>query len=118
MTGICDASLTTYLLSYWCRKRGALSIEDAIQRLTSIPARTFGLSGRGLLKPGMYADVNVIDFASLQIDVPEFNFDFPAGAGRWTQKSKGYDYTLVNGEILIEEGCHSEALPGHVIRSD
>lgn len=116
VTGICDSSLTTYLLTYWCRERKSLGVEEAVRRLTSAPADTFGIKGRGRLFPGHYADVNVIDFDALRIELPEFVFDFPAGAGRWTQKSSGYDYTLVNGEVVVEAGRHSGRLPGKVVR--
>ena len=116
VTGICDSSLTTYLLSYWCRQRGSLSVEEAIRRLTSAPADAFGIRERGRLAPGQYADINVIDFDGLNIEVPEFVFDFPAGAGRWTQKSSGYDYTLVNGEVVVEGGQHTDRFPGKVLR--
>ena len=66
--------------------------------------------------PGYRADINVIDFDALRIEVPEFVFDFPAGAGRWTQRSSGYDYTLVGGQILMENGRHTGSFPGEIIR--
>ncbi|MCS5636779.1 MAG: amidohydrolase family protein [Myxococcota bacterium] len=116
VTGICDSSLTTYLLSHWCRERGFLVVEDAVRRLTSDPAEAFAIPGRGRLEVGFHADVNVIDFDALRIEVPEFVFDFPAGAGRWTQKSSGYDYTLVNGEVMVEGGQHTGNFAGQVIR--
>jgi N-acyl-D-aspartate/D-glutamate deacylase len=116
VTGICDSSLTTYLLSYWCRQRQNLTVEEAIRRLTSAPADAFGISQRGRIASGQYADINVIDFEALEIEVPEFVFDFPAGAGRWTQRSSGYDYTLVNGGVVVEGGEHTDRFPGRVIR--
>ena len=116
VTGICDSSLTTYLLSHWCRERGFLAVEEAVRRLTSSPAEAFAIPGRGRLAVGFHADINVIDFDALRIEVPEFVFDFPAGAGRWTQKASGYDYTLVNGEIMVENGQHTGSLVGQVLR--
>ncbi len=116
VTGICDSSLTTYLLSYWCRQRQYLTVEEAIRRLTSEPADAFGIRRRGRIASGQYADINVIDFEALEIEVPEFVFDFPAGAGRWTQRSSGYDYTLVNGAVVVEGGEHTDRFPGRVIR--
>ncbi|MCS5635483.1 MAG: amidohydrolase family protein, partial [Myxococcota bacterium] len=77
VTGICDSSLTTYLLSYWCRERKVISIEESIRRLTSSPAEAFGIRERGRLTPGFRADLNIIDFEGLGIEVPEFVFDFP-----------------------------------------
>lgn len=116
VSGICDASMTTYLLASWCRDRNALSIEEAVRRLTSEPADVFGIRGRGRIIPGAHADLNVIDMASLEMTLPEFVHDFPAGAGRWTQGAKGYDYTIVNGEVAIEGGRHTGRLNGRLLR--
>jgi len=113
---ICDSSLTTYLLTYWCRTRGRIPVEDAVRRLSSEPAEVFGLKGRGRLTPGAYADVNVIDFDNLSIELPEFAHDLPLGAGRWTQRVRGYDYTIVNGQVAVEAGCHTGRLAGRLIR--
>ena len=114
---ICDSSLTTHLLTYWVRERQKFSVEEAVRRLSSDPADAFGLAGRGRLVAGARADVNVIDFARLEMEMPEFVHDFPAGAGRWTQRARGYDYTLVNGQVVIEEGRHTGRLPGKLLRS-
>ena len=116
VASICDSSLTTYLLTYWCRTRGRISVEDAVRRLSSEPADVFGLEGRGRLAPGGFADVNVIDFENLRIEVPEFAHDLPLGAGRWTQSVRGYDYTIVNGQIAVEAGRHTGRLAGSVLR--
>ena len=59
----------------------------------------------------------MIDFEALEMQLPEFVHDFPAGAGRWTQRARGYDYTLVNGEVVIEGGRHTGRLPGRVVRA-
>jgi N-acyl-D-aspartate/D-glutamate deacylase len=116
VTGICDASMTTHLLAHWTRDRGALALEEAVRRLTSEPAAVFGLAERGVLAPGAYADVNVIDLAALAPELPEFVFDFPAGAGRWTQRARGYVATLVNGQLAIEDDRHTGRLAGRVLR--
>lgn len=117
VTAICDSSLTTYVLVDWCRERGRWTLEEGVRRLTSDPADAFGLTGRGRLAPGVRADVNVIDYASLALEVPEFVHDFPCGAGRWTQRARGYDHVLVNGEVVIEHDCHTGRLPGRLLRS-
>lgn len=116
VSSICDSSLTTYLLTYWCRTRGRIPVEDAVRRLSSEPAEIFGLKGRGQLVPGAFADVNVIDFEKLCIDVPEYAHDLPLGAGRWTQRARGYDYTIVNGQVAVEAGRHTGRLMGRLIR--
>jgi len=117
VTGICDASMTTHLLAHWCRDRDALPIQEAVRRLTSEPARVFGIPDRGCIAPGTRADLNIIDLDALDMELPEFVHDFPAGAGRWTQTARGYDVTLVNGEVAIEGGRHTGRLNGRVLRS-
>jgi N-acyl-D-aspartate/D-glutamate deacylase len=117
VTGMCDSSFPTYVLVHWCRERGTWSLEEGVRRLTSDPADAFGLAGRGRLAPGACADVCVIDYARLAMEVPEFVHDFPAGAGRWTQRARGYDFVIVNGEIAIEGDRHTGRLPGRVLRA-
>ncbi|HIF92932.1 MAG TPA: amidohydrolase [Myxococcales bacterium] len=117
VSGICDASMTTYLLAHWCRDRGVLTLEEAVRRLSSEPADVFGIPGRGRIAPGAYADLNVLDLEALGMEVPEFVFDLPAGAGRWTQRARGYDYTVVNGEVAVERGLHTGRLNGRIIRA-
>ncbi len=117
VTAICDASMTTHLLAHWARDRGVLSIEEAVRRLTTEPAEVFGIPDRGRIAPGAHADLNVIDLGALGTKLPEFAYDFPAGAGRWTQGARGYDFTVVNGEVAIEGGRHTGRLNGRVVRA-
>lgn len=114
---IMDASSPTWLLSYWVRERGVLSLEEAIRGWTSDTANLFGIKERGILKEGAYADLNVIDLDNLAIDLPEYKHDFPGGAGRYVQTGRGYDYVLVNGQVFMESGEHSGALSGQMLRS-
>jgi len=116
VTGICDASMTTTVLATWARDRGRIPLEEAVRRLSSEPARLFGLEGRGAIAPGAFADLNVIDLAALEPELPEFVWDLPAGAGRWTQRARGYAYTIVNGLVAIEDGRHTGRLAGRVLR--
>ena len=114
---IMDASSPTWLLSYWVRDRGILSLEEAIRGWTSDTANLFGINDRGLLREGCFADVNIIDLENLSINLPEYKHDFPGGAGRYVQTGEGYDYVLVNGEVFMENGQHAGALSGKVLRS-
>ncbi len=111
-----DASAPTYLLTYWVRERGQLSLEDAIRRLTSDTASTFGIADRGVVREGAYADLNVIDWDALALPVPEYVHDFPHGAGRFLQRAQGFDATVVNGEVFMEHGEHTGALAGRLVR--
>lgn len=118
VASICDSSMTTHALTYWCRERAVLTLPETVRRLTSEPADVFGIPQRGRLAPGAFADVNVIDFEGLEMEVPEFVTDFPEAAGRFTQRARGYAYTIVNGEIVIEDGRHTGRLPGQLVRGE
>ena len=67
--------------------------------------------------PGAYADVNVIDVDSLALELPSFEHDFPLGAGRYVQRAKGYDATVVNGQVFMQHGEHTGELAGVTLRS-
>jgi N-acyl-D-aspartate/D-glutamate deacylase len=116
---ICDASMTTYLLSHWVRDRQRgerLPLEWAVHRLTADPAQLYGLHDRGLLRPGYRADVNVIDFDRLGLRHPERVDDLPAGAGRLVQRATGYTATIVAGEVVVDDGDVTDARPGRLVR--
>jgi N-acyl-D-aspartate/D-glutamate deacylase len=115
---IMDASQPTFLLTYWVRERQRWAIEEAVRRLTSDTADLFGITDRGRLAVGAFADVNVIDFEGLHLPIPEYVNDFPNGAGRYVQGSSGYDYTLVNGHVFMDHGEHTGVLAGRMLRSN
>jgi N-acyl-D-amino-acid deacylase len=114
---IMDASQPTWLLKYWVKEKGLLTIEDAIRRWTADTAEIFGIKDRGTLAPGMYADVNVIDLDQLDLGLPEYVYDFPHGAGRYIQRASGYQTTLVNGQIFMENGEPTGNLAGEMLRN-
>jgi N-acyl-D-amino-acid deacylase len=76
----------------------------------------YGLSDRGQLKPGLMADVNVIDFDALRLYRPEAVYDLPAGGRRLVQRADGYRYTVKSGQVTFEDGEHTGALPGALVR--
>ena len=114
----CDASSTTYLLSYWARDRARdrLSVEHAVHKMTQATATMFGLGDRGVLAPGMVADVNVIDLPRLQLHRPVKVADLPGGASRLLQRADGYIATLKSGEVTFEGGEATTARPGRLLR--
>ena len=114
---IMDSSQPTFFLTYWVRDRGLVTIGEAIRRLTSDTAELFSIPDRGVLRPGAFADVNVIDLDGMRLPQPEYVHDFPNGAGRYVQKATGYDATVVNGQVFMEKGQHTGALVGRVLRS-
>jgi len=112
-----DYSYCTYLLSHWVRDRGIMSLEDAIRKLTFVPATLFGLFDRGLVRPGMTADLMVFDPGTVGPLEQREAQDLPGGATRRMQLAQGIEWTLVNGKILLERGKHTGDYPGMVARS-
>src|SRR5262249_14112934 len=98
---ISDASFPTFLFTYWGRDcaDGRMSIPDLVRRQTKVPAQFVGLMDRGVVAPGMKADLNVIDFPNLRLERPEMKFDLPAGGRRLMQKAQGYKATVKAGQI-------------------
>ncbi|HEU5082408.1 MAG TPA: amidohydrolase family protein [Acidimicrobiales bacterium] len=116
---VCDASTNTYMLSHWVRDRTRgrrLALEHAVRRLTADPAALYGLGDRGLLAPGMRADVNVVDLERLGLVRPEQVHDLPGGAGRLVQRARGYVATFVHGVQTIDHDQRTDALPGRLVR--
>jgi len=116
-TQIMDASQPTFFLSHWVRDRGTLTLEDAVRRITSDTANFIGFRDRGELRPGAYADVNVLDLEAMWLPLPEIAHDFPGGAARFVQRATGIDHTIVNGVPFLEGGEHTGALTGRLLRS-
>ena len=111
----CGADFTTRLLTEWVPD--VLALEAAVARLTSIPAAACGLDGRGVLAVGAPADVNVIDRERLAAgDAPRYVHDFPADSGRYVVDADGYVATIVNGEVLLEDGTWTGSTPGRILR--
>jgi N-acyl-D-aspartate/D-glutamate deacylase len=115
---ICDAASPTFLLQHWVRdrKRGTVTIENAIKRQCSDTARLYGLDDRGQLLPGMLADINLIDMNRLKLGKPWMAFDLPAGGKRLLQKADGYVATIKAGVVTFRNGTMTGALPGTLIR--
>ncbi len=112
-----DYSYCTYLLSHWVRERQIMSLEEAVRKLTFVPATLFGLLDRGLVRPGMAADLMVFDPASIgPLEQGEAR-DLPAGVTRRSQLAQGIRWTIVNGRVLLDNGKHTGDLPGMVVRS-
>jgi N-acyl-D-aspartate/D-glutamate deacylase len=106
----------TRLLGTWVRDRGALTLEQAIYRLTSQVASVYGIKNRGLLSPGYAADVTIFDPATINAGDAEPANDYPGGGRRMVQPSSGIQYTIVNGRPIYEEGRLTGDLPGQLLR--
>jgi len=116
---ICDGGTPTFMLTHWTRDRTRgekFPIEDIIRIQTKDTAEQYGLFDRGVLKPGMRADINVIDYDNLAMLPPEMLFDLPANGRRLLQKATGYKATIVGGTIVLKDGEATGELPGKLIR--
>jgi N-acyl-D-aspartate/D-glutamate deacylase len=119
LTLICDSAMTTFHLSFWSRDRTRgpkLPIETVVHKLTGKPAQLYGLSDRGIIAPGLRADLNLVDFANVGNDMPEMFFDLPKGGGRMLQHGRGYLGTMVGGVLTRERDEATGARPGRLVR--
>ena len=115
---LCDSGYPTYLLGTWVRDRKVLSLEEAVRRLTSDPAKLFGISDRGWLRAGLAADVAVFDPDTVgSSNRGERRHDLPGGGKRMVMPSRGVAYTLVNGEVVYDHGEIVADNAGRVLRS-
>jgi N-acyl-D-amino-acid deacylase len=115
---ICDAASPTFMLQHWVRDRarGRVPLERAIRRQCRDTAVLYGLHDRGMLVPGLLADVNVIALDRLKLGKPWLAFDLPAGGKRLLQKAEGYVATVKSGQITFRDGVMQGPVPGGVIR--
>jgi N-acyl-D-aspartate/D-glutamate deacylase len=88
-----------------------------VRKLTLDLADVWGLPGRGVIRQGAYADLNVIDFGRLDVRLPEVRHELPTGAPHLWQGATGFVATVVNGTVVMEGGVHTGALPGSVLRN-
>jgi N-acyl-D-amino-acid deacylase len=108
----------TRFLGHWIRERKIMSLEEGVRKLTFMVASIFGLYDRGLIRPGMAADLVVFDPDTVGDCEPELANDLPGGEKRLIQRAKGVQMTIVNGQVLTEDGKHMGALPGRVLGKD
>jgi N-acyl-D-aspartate/D-glutamate deacylase len=116
---IADAGMPTFILTHWGRDRTKgerFPLEFLVRKLTRDTAMAYGLADRGQLKPGLLADLNVIDFDNLRLYRPEAIYDLPAGGRRLVQRADGYRYTVKSGQVTFENGESTGALPGSLVR--
>ena len=114
---IMDSGWTSFLLAHWHRENDLFTIQEAVRRMTSASARVIGFKDRGALRPGMKADVNVIDIDRVAERQPVLVHDFPDGAPRLIQKAMGYEATICNGSVILENDTHTGERSGRVLRN-
>lgn len=114
---VTDGGWATFWLSHWVRDKGLYPIEEGVRRVTSAPARVMGLGDRGVLEPGMRADINVIDLDALHEKMPEIVHNFPQGAPHFSQAAVGYVATVCNGTVILRDDQLTGARGGEIIRT-
>lgn len=119
-TQLCDAPFAARLLSTFVRERSAISLEEAVWKLTGQPADVFGIVGRGVLQPGMAADVTVFDPGTIGPGPMRRVWDFPGETDRLTtDHPEGILHVLVNGTAIRRDGepvpLGAEQRPGVVL---
>jgi N-acyl-D-aspartate/D-glutamate deacylase len=116
---ICDGSMTTSFMTLWARDRqgqDGLPIESVVHQMSQRPAAHFGWLDRGVVAPGLLADLNVIDLENLECSSPEIAADLPAGGRRLLQSARGYKWTIKRGAVTFDDGVPTGELPGTLIR--
>jgi len=112
---LCNAGITTYLLHEWVKKRHVLTLERAVQRLTSEPAAFFGFSNKGRIAAGFDADMVLFDPEAVRLCPQERTNDLPGGKVRIIERSEGFACTIVGGEVVFDHNEHQGVLPGRVL---
>ena len=108
---------STFMLSEWVRERGVLTLEDAVRRLTSMPAALYGLSDRGLIQEGKAGDIVIFDLPRVAWPGLEWLHDFPGGDARVGVPSEGYEHLIVGGEEVYKGKKDTGARPGRILKS-
>jgi len=114
---IATFNYTTVFLENAVRRFGLLPLEDAVKLITSEPADLYGLRDRGRLVEGAYADVVVLDPATVASEEVGLRFDLPEGAGRLYAGAKGIDHVVVNGTPVVTDGALTGERGGTLLRS-
>ena len=115
---LCDACFSTFLLSHWVRERNALTLEEAVWRLSGQPHDAFRIADRGIVREGFRADLVALDPSTVGIQPAERVHDQPGGADRLVVRSTGIEHVWVNGTSVRRDGCDvPDAAPGRLIRS-
>jgi N-acyl-D-aspartate/D-glutamate deacylase len=110
-------AFSTQLLGNGVRDKKLIPLEEAIRRITSVPAERFGLKDRGRIAPGMAADITVFRPDDIDCGPISMRDDLPEGESRLYADAVGVDHVIINGEIVVESGKPTGNIPGRVLRS-
>ena len=116
LTLLADHAYTTYFLGRWVRERSLMPLEQAVRKLTQVPARFFGIPERGELRTGWYGDVVLFDPERVGPRAPELVHDLPGDCARLVTRADGIECVIVNGGVTVERGELTGERRGNVIR--
>lgn len=114
---MCHANYPTVVLGEAVRRRGLLSIEEAVEMMSDRPARHYGLRERGRIAPGWHADLCVFDPGAVGSNPAEVLHDLPGGGERLYASSLGIEHVFVGGREVVADGAVTSERPGRVLRS-
>ena len=114
---MCGAVTSTVHLGTNVRERQLLTLEAAVHQLTDLPARLYGIRGRGRVAPGYHADLMVFDPDRVGPGPVRTRADMPAGAARLVAEAIGVAHVFVNGTEVVNDGVLTGDAPGTLLRS-
>jgi N-acyl-D-aspartate/D-glutamate deacylase len=114
LTSFVGADYTTRLLTDWVPDH--FTLEEAVRKLTAVPAAIHGIHDRGTLRPGAWADIVVADPERLAVGETRWAADFPGASERLVADAEGYRAVIVNGEVILDDGAPTGARPGRTLR--
>jgi N-acyl-D-aspartate/D-glutamate deacylase len=117
LTLLADHAYTTWFLGRWVRERGLMPLEQAVRKLTQVPAAFFGIRERGALREGFFADLVLFDPARIGARETELVYDLPGGGPRVSTRADGIEALIVNGAVTVLRGELTGARAGQVLRS-
>ena len=98
-----------------CRDEGGATHGSSLSSLTSEPAAFFGFSNKGQLAPGFDADLIMFDPDAVKLNPQESTNDLPGGKARIVERSEGFAYTIVGGQVVLDDSEYQGVTPGRVI---
>ena len=107
---------STHLLGHWVREQQAMTLEEAVYRLTGKTALMHDMHDRGFIAAGKVADITIFDPDTIASKPREPVSDLPAGGVQVKRDAIGIDHVIVNGTVLLDNGKLSDALPGQIVR--
>jgi N-acyl-D-aspartate/D-glutamate deacylase len=115
---LCDAGFGLHMLGHWVRERGTFTVEEALRKVTSVPATIYGIEGRGEIAPGKFADLFLFDPETVARGPKHVVHDLPSGAGRINTDGLGVHGVWVNGQRVVDTDgiIESANRPGTLLR--